>query len=84
LKTRDARKIDKEVDAVLKYLKQQCHAQKIGAVGFCWGGVAVHHVMMKYPEFRAGVSVYGKSALHILHSGNRRSARVTATSLFPS
>ncbi|XP_032271233.1 carboxymethylenebutenolidase homolog [Phoca vitulina] len=59
LKTRDARKIDKEVDAVLKYLKQQCHAQKIGAVGFCWGGVAVHHVMMKYPEFRAGVSVYG-------------------------
>ncbi|XP_035960517.2 carboxymethylenebutenolidase homolog isoform X2 [Halichoerus grypus] len=48
-----------EVDAVLKYLKQQCHAQKIGAVGFCWGGVAVHHVMMKYPEFRAGVSVYG-------------------------
>uniref|UniRef100_A0A8C0TJN4 Carboxymethylenebutenolidase homolog n=1 Tax=Canis lupus familiaris TaxID=9615 RepID=A0A8C0TJN4_CANLF len=59
LKTRDARKIDKEVDAVLKYLKQQCHAQKIGIVGFCWGGVAVHHVMMKYPEFRAGVSVYG-------------------------
>ncbi|XP_025873452.1 carboxymethylenebutenolidase homolog isoform X2 [Vulpes vulpes] len=48
-----------EVDAVLKYLKQQCHAQKIGIVGFCWGGVAVHHVMMKYPEFRAGVSVYG-------------------------
>ncbi|XP_019654595.1 carboxymethylenebutenolidase homolog isoform X2 [Ailuropoda melanoleuca] len=48
-----------EVDAVLKYLKQQCHAQKIGVVGFCWGGVAVHHVMMKYPEFRAGVSVYG-------------------------
>ncbi|ELK25885.1 Carboxymethylenebutenolidase like protein [Myotis davidii] len=48
-----------EVDAVLRYLKQQCHAQKIGVVGFCWGGVAVHHVMMKYPEFRAGVSVYG-------------------------
>lgn len=53
------------MDAVLKYLKQQCHAQKIGVVGFCWGGVAVHHVMMKYPEFRAGVSVYGKSALYI-------------------
>ncbi|EPQ10646.1 Carboxymethylenebutenolidase like protein [Myotis brandtii] len=48
-----------EVDAVLRYLKQQCHAQKIGVVGFCWGGIAVHHVMMKYPEFRAGVSVYG-------------------------
>lgn len=55
----------REVDAVLRYLKQQCHAQKIGVVGFCWGGVAVHHVMMKYPEFRAGVSVYGKSALYM-------------------
>ncbi|XP_012373435.1 carboxymethylenebutenolidase homolog isoform X2 [Dasypus novemcinctus] len=48
-----------EIDAVLKYLKQQCHAQKVGVVGFCWGGVAVHHVMTKYSEFRAGVSVYG-------------------------
>ena len=55
----------------MRFLKQQCHAQKIGVVGFCWGGVAVHHVMMKYPEFRAGVSVYGKSALCILRDGNR-------------
>lgn len=54
----------REVDAVLRYLKQQCHAQKIGVVGFCWGGVAVHHLMMTYPEFRAGVSIYGKSALY--------------------
>ncbi|XP_012646590.1 carboxymethylenebutenolidase homolog [Microcebus murinus] len=59
LKTKNARKIDKEVDAVLRYLKQQCHAQKIGVVGFCWGGAAVHHLMMKYSELRAGVSVYG-------------------------
>uniref|UniRef100_A0A8D1QRX3 Carboxymethylenebutenolidase homolog n=1 Tax=Sus scrofa TaxID=9823 RepID=A0A8D1QRX3_PIG len=59
LKTRDARKINREVDAVLRYLKQQCHATRIGIVGFCWGGVAVHHLMLKYPEFRAGVSVYG-------------------------
>uniref|UniRef100_A0A8I3WZG3 Carboxymethylenebutenolidase homolog n=2 Tax=Callitrichinae TaxID=9480 RepID=A0A8I3WZG3_CALJA len=59
LKTRNARKIDREIDAVLKYLKQQCHAQKIGLVGFCWGGIAVHNLMMKYSEFRAGVSVYG-------------------------
>ncbi|XP_047412189.1 carboxymethylenebutenolidase homolog isoform X2 [Sciurus carolinensis] len=59
LKTRNARKINKEFDAVLRYLKQQCHAQKIGVVGFCWGGIAVHHVMMTYPELRAGVSVYG-------------------------
>lgn len=27
LKTRDAQKINKEVEVVLKYLKQQCHAQ---------------------------------------------------------
>lgn len=33
-------------------------------MGFCCGGVAGHHVMMKYPEFRAGVSIYGKSALY--------------------
>jgi carboxymethylenebutenolidase len=30
-------------------------------VGFCWGGIAVHHVMTTYPELKAGVSVYGKS-----------------------
>lgn len=65
LKTRNAQKIDREISAILKYLKQQCHAQKIGIVGFCWGGTAVHHLMMKYSEFRAGVSVYGKSALCI-------------------
>lgn len=59
LKTRNARKIDKEFDAVLKYLKQQCHTKRIGVVGFCWGGTAVHHLMLKHPELRAGVSVYG-------------------------
>lgn len=59
LKSRNARKINREVDAVLRYLKQQCHAQKIGIVGFCWGGIVVHQVMMTYPEVRAGVSVYG-------------------------
>uniref|UniRef100_A0A8C6RMC1 Carboxymethylenebutenolidase homolog n=1 Tax=Nannospalax galili TaxID=1026970 RepID=A0A8C6RMC1_NANGA len=48
-----------QVDAVLRYLKRQCHAQKIGIVGFCWGGIAVHHVMTTYPEVKAGVSVYG-------------------------
>ncbi|XP_004698176.1 carboxymethylenebutenolidase homolog [Echinops telfairi] len=59
LKTRDARKVDKEMDAVLRYLKKQCGAQRIGLVGFCWGGVAVHHLMATRPDFRAGVSVYG-------------------------
>nr|XP_044995273.1 carboxymethylenebutenolidase homolog [Jaculus jaculus]XP_044995275.1 carboxymethylenebutenolidase homolog [Jaculus jaculus] len=59
LETRNARKINREVDAVLRFLKQQCHAQKIGTVGFCWGGAAVHHAMVTYPELRAGVSLYG-------------------------
>ena len=45
LKSRNARKVNREVDAVLRYLRQQCHAQKIGIVGFCWGGVVVHQVM---------------------------------------
>ncbi|KAM6224397.1 carboxymethylenebutenolidase homolog [Rhynchocyon petersi] len=59
LKTRNARKVDKEVDAVLRFLKLQCGVQKVGIVGFCWGGVAVHHLMATRPEFQAGVSVYG-------------------------
>ncbi|XP_049716102.1 carboxymethylenebutenolidase homolog isoform X2 [Elephas maximus indicus] len=59
IKTRNAQKVDKEVDVVLKYLKLQCGAQKFGVVGFCWGGVAVHHLMATRAEFRAGVSIYG-------------------------
>ncbi|XP_048224068.1 carboxymethylenebutenolidase homolog [Perognathus longimembris pacificus] len=59
LKTKNARKINREFDAALKYLKEQCHAQKVGVVGFCWGGVAVHHIMATYPDVRAGVSLYG-------------------------
>ncbi|XP_042662808.1 carboxymethylenebutenolidase homolog [Tyto alba] len=59
LETRDAWKINKEADAVLKYLKEQCGAKKLGFAGFCWGGIAVHHLMMTYLELKAGVSLYG-------------------------
>eukprot|EP00064_Thunnus_orientalis_P001460 superscaffoldBa00000100_g1463 len=48
-----------EVDAVLRFLKGQCGAKHIGAVGFCWGGVATHYLALQYPEVKAGVSVYG-------------------------
>ncbi|XP_026035210.1 carboxymethylenebutenolidase homolog isoform X1 [Astatotilapia calliptera] len=51
--------INKEVDAVLKFLKNQCGAKHIGVVGFCWGGVATHYLALLYPEIKAGVSVYG-------------------------
>ncbi|KAM9712925.1 carboxymethylenebutenolidase homolog isoform 1-T2 [Menidia menidia] len=51
--------INKEVDAVLKFLKEQCGANRIGVVGFCWGGVATHYLALQYPEIKAGVSVYG-------------------------
>ncbi|KAJ8010873.1 hypothetical protein DPEC_G00079660 [Dallia pectoralis] len=51
--------INKEVDAVLRFLKDQCGARSIGAVGFCWGGVATHYLALQYPEVKAGVSVYG-------------------------
>ncbi|KAJ3611523.1 hypothetical protein NHX12_021538 [Muraenolepis orangiensis] len=51
--------INREVDAVLRFLKEQCGASLIGSVGFCWGGVAVHHLALDYPEIKAGVSVYG-------------------------
>lgn len=59
LKTRNPRNIDKEISAVLRYLKQQCGARRVGVVGFCWGGVVTHHLMISCPELRAGVSVYG-------------------------
>lgn len=59
VKSRNARKINKEFDAVLRYLRQQCGAQRIGVVGFCWGGIGVHHVMSTYSDVRAGVCVYG-------------------------
>lgn len=49
----------REVDAVLRFLKEQCTAKHIGVVGFCWGGVATHYLSLQYPELKAGVSVYG-------------------------
>ncbi|XP_053253149.1 carboxymethylenebutenolidase homolog [Podarcis raffonei] len=59
LKTRDSKNINKETDVVLQHLKEQCNAKKIGVIGFCWGGAAVHHLMLKYSIFKAGVSIYG-------------------------
>uniref|UniRef100_A0A8C4KIX6 Carboxymethylenebutenolidase homolog n=1 Tax=Dromaius novaehollandiae TaxID=8790 RepID=A0A8C4KIX6_DRONO len=59
LKTRDARKINKEADAVWKYLKEQCGRKKLGVIGFCWDGIAIRHLMMTYPQLKAGVSLYG-------------------------
>lgn len=46
---------------MLRFLKQQCGAKHIGAVGFCWGGVATHYLTLQYPDVKAGVSVYGMS-----------------------
>ncbi|KAM9333535.1 carboxymethylenebutenolidase homolog isoform 2-T2 [Pholidichthys leucotaenia] len=58
LQDKKATNINKEVDAVLRYLKEQCGAKHIGVVGFCWGGVATHHIALQYPEIKAGVCVY--------------------------
>ncbi|KAJ6661435.1 hypothetical protein lerEdw1_015064 [Lerista edwardsae] len=49
----------REAEVVLKYLKEKCGAKKIGVIGFCWGGAAVHHLMLTNSEFKAGVSIYG-------------------------
>ncbi|KAM3593578.1 uncharacterized protein V6R79_016061 [Siganus canaliculatus] len=51
--------INKEVDAVLRFLKEKCGAKRIGVVGFCWGGIATHYLALQYPEVKAGVSFYG-------------------------
>ena len=50
------------MEAVLRFLKAQCGVNLIGSVGFCWGGVAVHHLALNYPQITAGVSVYGKGS----------------------
>lgn len=57
--------VSREVDVVLKFLKEQCGAKHIGAVGFCWGGVATHYLALQYPDVKAGVSVYGMSHLFV-------------------
>ncbi|NXV47397.1 CMBL Carboxymethylenebutenolidase, partial [Uria aalge] len=51
----------REVDVILKYLSEseQCRAKKIGVIGFCWGGAAVQHLMLKNPHLKTGVSLYG-------------------------
>ncbi|XP_053105421.1 carboxymethylenebutenolidase homolog [Hemicordylus capensis] len=59
LKNRDPMKVDKTANVVLTYLKKECNAKKIGIVGFSWGGMAVHHLMLTNPELNAGVSLYG-------------------------
>ncbi|XP_075044356.1 carboxymethylenebutenolidase homolog isoform X2 [Mixophyes fleayi] len=59
LETRPANNTYKEVDVLLKYLKEQCNAKNIGVIGFCWGGIVTHYLMLKYPELKAGVAFYG-------------------------
>uniref|UniRef100_A0A8C5M483 Carboxymethylenebutenolidase homolog n=1 Tax=Leptobrachium leishanense TaxID=445787 RepID=A0A8C5M483_9ANUR len=59
LKSRQATKVNQEVAVVLKYLKEQCFIKQIGIIGFCWGGIVTHHVMLTHPEIKAGVSFYG-------------------------
>uniref|UniRef100_A0A8C4KK27 Carboxymethylenebutenolidase homolog n=1 Tax=Dromaius novaehollandiae TaxID=8790 RepID=A0A8C4KK27_DRONO len=49
----------READAVWKYLKEQCGRKKLGVIGFCWDGIAIRHLMMTYPQLKAGVSLYG-------------------------
>lgn len=59
LNARSPREVKREADAALKYLKEHCNAKRIAVVGFCWGGIVTHHMMLQYPELKAGVSVYG-------------------------
>ncbi|XP_048832450.1 carboxymethylenebutenolidase homolog [Brienomyrus brachyistius] len=59
LEDRKATDINKEVDVVLKYLAKECGVTRIAVVGFCWGGTATHHLVLRYPQIKAGVSVYG-------------------------
>ncbi|XP_077166014.1 carboxymethylenebutenolidase homolog isoform X2 [Paroedura picta] len=46
-------------EIVMKCLKQQYNVKKIGIVGFSWGGMAAHHLMLTNPELKTGISAYG-------------------------
>nr|XP_056718910.1 carboxymethylenebutenolidase homolog [Euleptes europaea] len=59
LKHRDPMKVDRTADIIMRCLKEQYHVKKIGIVGFSWGGMAVHHLMLTNPELKTGVSAYG-------------------------
>ncbi|XP_041670141.1 carboxymethylenebutenolidase homolog [Cheilinus undulatus] len=59
LKERSPTNTSKEVDAVLRFLKEQCGARRFGVVGFCWGGIATHYLSLNYAEIKVGVSLYG-------------------------
>ncbi|XP_057681019.1 carboxymethylenebutenolidase homolog [Corythoichthys intestinalis] len=59
LEDRKPTNINKEVDSLLRFLKEQCAAKYIGVVGFCWGGIATHYLALNNPEIKAAVSFYG-------------------------
>ncbi|XP_061660810.1 carboxymethylenebutenolidase homolog isoform X1 [Syngnathoides biaculeatus] len=59
LEDRKPTNVNKEVEPLLKFLKEQCGAKGIGVVGFCWGGIATHYLALNNPEVKAGVSFYG-------------------------
>jgi len=42
-----------------EYLKKECGVQKLGVIGFCWGGGAVQGLVSNFNIFSAGVAFYG-------------------------
>jgi len=42
-----------------EYLKKECGVQKLGVIGFCWGGGAVQGLVSNFNVFSAGVAFYG-------------------------
>jgi len=43
----------------VEYLKQHHGVQKLGVIGFCWGGGAVQGLVSNFNVFSAGVAFYG-------------------------
>ncbi|KAJ1203380.1 hypothetical protein NDU88_007167, partial [Pleurodeles waltl] len=48
-----------EANATLRYIKEQYNAKRFAVVGFCWGGIVTHHLMLTHSDMKAGVSLYG-------------------------
>ncbi len=58
------RQVIGDVHAALKFLKAQPYAdvERLGIVGFCWGGRVAWQACEIFPEFKAGAAWYGHLA----------------------
>jgi carboxymethylenebutenolidase len=58
----DAKKREEDLYQAAQFLKQRPEAGKIGAVGFCFGGLICNLLATRMPDLAASVPYYGRQA----------------------